>query len=89
MNKIKEPNYVMVRDSSNDKWIKRILLQDFGEQFKYRYVTVGVDYMDEYVNGGKVNGVYSWKQMKPINEVGQKIEELEQKLAELKQQLNK
>jgi hypothetical protein len=89
MKKVKEPNYVIVRDSDDDEWVKRILLHDLGEHFKYRYITVGVDYMDKYINGGEVNGIYSWKQMKPINEVEQKIEELEQKLAGLKQQLNK
>ena len=86
---VKEPNYVMVRDSDNDEWGERILLHDLGEQFEYRYITVGSGYEDSFINKSKVRSLSWWRQMKPINEVEQEIKELEQKLAELKQQINK
>ena len=86
---VEEPNYVMVKYSSNNKWCKRILLHDLGEQFEYRYITVVSGHEDDFINGAMVNCISSWRYMKPINEVEKKIEELEQKLAELKQQINK
>ena len=88
MKKVKEPNYVMVRDYS-EEWEKRILLHDLGESFKYRYVTVLKDDEQIYLEGMSNIVVTAYIQMKPINEVEQKIEELEQKLSELKQQINK
>jgi len=86
---VEGPNYVMVRDSEQELWKKRILLHDLGEQFSYRYVVVGFGDDDTFINGEDNMSYTSYRQMKPINEVEQKIEELEQKLAELKEQINK
>ena len=89
MNKVKEPNYVMVRDTDNELWVKRILLHDLGSKFLSRYITVIFGDDDAFIDGENNISYTSYHQMKPINEVEQKIEELEQKLADLKQQLNK
>ena len=89
LEEVEEPNYVMVKYNSHDEWTKRILLHDLGEQFEYRYITVGSGYEDSFINKSKVRSLSWWRQMKPINEVEQEIKELEQKLAELKQQINK
>jgi uncharacterized protein YceH (UPF0502 family) len=89
MKKVKEPNYVMVRDSDDELWVKRILLHDLGSQFECRYITVIFGEDDRFINGENNISISHYLQMKPINKVEQKIEELEQKLAELKEQLNK
>ena len=86
---VKEPNYVMVRDFKNEEWKKRILLHDLGEQFFRRYIVVNIEDETEYLEC-KSNIIFNgYLQMKPINEVEQKIEELEKKIEELKQQINK
>ena len=86
---VKEPNYVMVRDSNHCDWVKKILLHDLGEQFRRRHIVVMRGDEELYLSGENNVRISSFAQMKPINEVEQKIEDLEQKLAELKQQINK
>ena len=86
---VKEPNHVMVRDKDYEEWQKRMLIHDLGSQFLSRYITIDVDDENYFLKGENDILHYSYVQMKPINEVEQKIEELEQELAELKQQINK
>ena len=86
---VKEPNYVMVRESEDAEWVKKILLHDLGEQFRRRYIVVIRGDEELYLSGENNVRISAFAQMKPINEVEQKIEELEEKLAELKQQINK
>jgi|GEM_PF-4624987 len=86
---VKEPKYVMVKDFKSEEWKKRILLHDLGEQFFKRYVVVEFDDETGYLEGRSNIIARGYVQMKPINEVEEKIEQLEQELEELKQQLNK
>ena len=80
MKKVEEPNYVLVRASEHELWVKRILLHDLGCQFERRYITVLFGEDDAFIDGENNISYSSYQQMKPINEVEQKIEELEEQL---------
>ena len=85
---INEPNYVWVRGNEYEKWEKRILVADLGEQFDSRYIVVSKSCEDAYIKGSDNISFVSYSQIKPIDPKIERIEELEKELAELKQQVS-
>jgi hypothetical protein len=80
-----EEKCVWVRDTDSEKWYRRILVADLGEEFVYRYLTALRDRKDSYI----FHGYRQISHTDPYEAIEQEIKELESEINKLKLKLCK
>jgi hypothetical protein len=80
-----EEKCVWVRDTDSEKWDRRILVADLGEDFVYRYLTALRDRKDSYI----FHGYRQISHTDPNEAIEQEIKELESQINKLKLELCK